>query len=106
MRRMWTDLPCDVVDEILTWSGPVRMATNVQVVAARRIQRRWRRMRLVNGMAVIYKFPWMIRWEVGSVFCTDDVEIHRRRVPVYCIQGDGRLIFDARRMRVRVIPLS
>lgn len=94
---MWNDLPCDVIDEILSWSGPMRMGTHVHVVAARRIQRRWRRMRLQDGTTVMYRFVWMKSWEIGSVFYADKV---------CCLRGKGRLVFDARRLGVRIIPLS
>lgn len=93
---MWNSLSCEVIDHIITWSGPMSLATCKSTVAAHRIQRAWRRARVGDGMRVLYRFDWMKRWEVATAFRIDDI---------ISLRGNCRLIFDARRLRVRIIPL-
>lgn len=62
----------DVLGEILVHSGPatvlLRHAPDVlRNIAARRVQRRWRSVRLVPGRTIRWKFVGSTAWETGSV---------------------------------------
>jgi hypothetical protein len=64
------ELPDDVWDEILVHHGPLALARNRRNVAARRVQRAWRRTR--PSMAIGELVRWRFRrctsaWETGRL---------------------------------------
>lgn len=91
-------LPCELFDQILCHAGPIACAHDRALVAAVRIQRRWRRTRLAHGMRVLYRYLWMRRWDVGTVY--DDGEAG------LTLRASRRVVFDVDRRAVRLIPLS
>ena len=63
------ELPDDVWDEILVHHGPILLARDRRYVAARRVQRVWRRTRprMVVGELVRWRFRRCASWETGRL---------------------------------------
>ena len=69
---MWTTLPTEIRDNILSFAGPVQLATDKACVAATRIQRHWRRRRMSPGEWVFYRR--MNRWGIARIVIDGDGE--------------------------------
>lgn len=85
-------VPCELFDAILCHAGPIGCAWDRSRVAAIRIQRLWRRVRLRDGVNVMYRYRWMRRWSAGVALADG--------MGGFVIQGDRRVIFDIDRRKV------
>ena len=67
----------DVLGEILVHTGPATALLHhapdvLRNVAARRVQRRWRSVRLIPGRSVLWRFEHETCWRSGTVTLLDD----------------------------------
>ena len=96
----------DVLAEVLVHAGPLRLLLSqrrepdvVRDVAARRVQRRWRHVRLVPGRRVLWKFRTARRWEAGCVAVRNGVLCIQRTHPwcSYVFLPHARVAWRVRR---------